>query len=376
MRERRPFRMQFPVAIVATTLLVTVRRSRYAAARPPSSDSDGARFFWSTPVLIETFVETAPPRPRGATGLLDEMSGSTRRSRDPGGAVGRCGAARARSGRGRAPRLSSGEDRTGPAGPYRLRRTLTAALGPCNRSAKPVCGSPAPVVGQRRGPVLLVDPRADRDLRGDRAASAAGCNRAAGRDVRLYAAISRPGRCCRALRGRESEKRERPCTKVVERGRSHWPRRPIPASPNAYRTLRTLGPGGPADRADRPTGGPGDRRTGRPPACLRRGSRPPSRGDSGRHQLGTNRSRARGSGRKRRSARGGGERSSRRALNRNKGCVREARRRKQTDQKADGEEAEAWEDIEGSRTIRWGHGRRTGRRRRARTTRCAARRRR
>ncbi len=111
------------------------------------------------------------------------------------------------------------------------------------------------------------------------------------------------------------------------------------------RTLRTLGPGGPADRADRlgpadradrRTGGPGDRRTGRPPACLRRGSRPPSRGDSGRHQLGTNRSRARGSGRKRRSARGGGERSSRRALNRNKGCVREARRRKQTDQKADG----------------------------------------
>ncbi len=146
--------------------------------------------------------------------------------------------------------------------PSRHRRNR-AALGPGNRSAKPVCGSPAPVVGQRRGPVLLVDPRADRDLRGDRAASAAGCNRAAGRDVRLYAAISRPGRCCRALRGRESEKRERPCTKVVERGRSHWPRRPIPASPNAYRAGRAGGPGRP---------------TACLPACLRRGSRPPSRG--------------------------------------------------------------------------------------------------
>ena len=39
------------------------------------------------PVLIETFVEAAPPRPWGATGLLDEMPGSTRGSRDPGGAV-------------------------------------------------------------------------------------------------------------------------------------------------------------------------------------------------------------------------------------------------------------------------------------------------
>ena len=135
----------------------------------------------------------------------------------------------------RATRRSS---RSEPAVRHGIRGAATRLPGypatPRNRSAKPVCGSPAPVVGQRRGPVLLVDPRADRDLRGDRAASAAGCNRAAGRDVRLYAAISRPGRCCRALRGRESEKRERPCTKVVERGRSHWPRRPIPASPNAY----------------------------------------------------------------------------------------------------------------------------------------------
>ena len=69
-------------------------------------------------------------------------------------------------------------------------------------------------------------PRADRDLRGDRAASAVRCNRTAGRDVRLYARISRPGRCCRALRGRKSEKRERPRTKVAEPRRSYWPRRP------------------------------------------------------------------------------------------------------------------------------------------------------
>ena len=38
-------------------------------------------------VLIETFVETAPPRPRDAARLLDEMSGSTRGPREPGGAV-------------------------------------------------------------------------------------------------------------------------------------------------------------------------------------------------------------------------------------------------------------------------------------------------
>ena len=36
------------------------------------------------PVLIETLVEAAPPRPCDAAGLLDEMSGSTLGPRDPG----------------------------------------------------------------------------------------------------------------------------------------------------------------------------------------------------------------------------------------------------------------------------------------------------
>ena len=33
--------------------------------------------FSGRPVLLETFVEVAPPRPCDAAGLLDEMSGST-----------------------------------------------------------------------------------------------------------------------------------------------------------------------------------------------------------------------------------------------------------------------------------------------------------
>ena len=37
--------------------------------------------------MIETLVEAVPPRPCDAAGLLDEMSGSTRGPRDPGGAV-------------------------------------------------------------------------------------------------------------------------------------------------------------------------------------------------------------------------------------------------------------------------------------------------
>lgn len=49
-----------------------------AATRPSSSDSKQDRFFWSTPLLIETFVEAAAPRPCDAAGLLDEMSGSPR----------------------------------------------------------------------------------------------------------------------------------------------------------------------------------------------------------------------------------------------------------------------------------------------------------
>ena len=108
-----------------------------------------------------------------------------------------------------------------------LTQSHSARLAGRNRSAKPVCGSPAIVVGQRRGPVLLGRPRADRDLRGGGAASAVGCNRAAGRDVRLYAAISRPGRCCRrccgAARARSGRGR---ATKVAKRRRLHRPRGP------------------------------------------------------------------------------------------------------------------------------------------------------
>ncbi len=321
MRERRPFRMQFPVAIVATTLLsdpVTVRPSRYGHGSGPTNRT--------------LALSTASTGGRPCAGRAPDRIG---------------------------PLFDDACPDCRNAG-YRDDRTVT---GPCNRSAKPVwtCGRAKPDAGVVDGQHRLMSP-----VHG-------------GRPDRIGSLFD--DACPTAVT---------PDTGLTERlpdprtGRTGGPGGPSrtggPGGPS--RTggpggpSRTGGPGGPGGPADRPTGGPVDRGTGRPPACLRRGSRPPSRGDSGRHQLGTNRSRARGSGRKRRSARGGGERSSRRALNRNKGCVREARRRKQTDQKADGEEAEAWEDIEGSRTIRWGHGRRTGRRRRARTTRCAARRRR
>ena len=59
-----------------------------APARPSSSDSDRTRFFWSTCADRDPRGSRAvPPRPCDATGLLDEMSGSTRGPREPGGAV-------------------------------------------------------------------------------------------------------------------------------------------------------------------------------------------------------------------------------------------------------------------------------------------------
>ena len=65
---------------------VTVRSCRYAAARPSSSDSDRTRFFWSTCADRDLRGGRDASTVR-CSRLLDEMSGSTRGPRDPGGAV-------------------------------------------------------------------------------------------------------------------------------------------------------------------------------------------------------------------------------------------------------------------------------------------------
>ena len=83
---------------------------------PPIVVGLGIRFFWSTPVLIETFVEAAPPRRAMQSGCWTRcpaLRGDLAFSRPGWRCRRRCGAARARSGRARAPRQRC---RFGPTG--------------------------------------------------------------------------------------------------------------------------------------------------------------------------------------------------------------------------------------------------------------------
>ena len=88
-------------------------RAGCGAARPSSSDSDRTRFFWSTRADRDLGGGHAGSRVR-CNRAADKMSGSTLGPRDPGGAIeGVAGAARARSGGGRAP---GQRRRSGPSG--------------------------------------------------------------------------------------------------------------------------------------------------------------------------------------------------------------------------------------------------------------------